>query len=213
MCFSPQASFGAFAFLSVLGGTALKHTKQSRYALIAIVPLFFGIQQALEGFVWLALQRGDAASLWYMLPVYGFLFFASIWWPLYIPVVLWYLEENVYKKRLLVLPIVAGCIVASIALVYAGYSSVAAVAVGNHISYQQIGVVPYGELLYNIGIVAYLIATAGALFISSIRYAWIMGILVLFAYATAHVWYYLAFGSVWCFFAALASSLIVLGLE
>jgi len=210
MCFSPQASFGATALLSVLGGTALKRTKQSRYVLIALIPLMFGVQQALEGFVWLALQRGDTTSLWYTIPVYGFLFFAAVWWPLYIPIMLWYLETVPSKKQWLIMPVVAGVIVALIALLHTCFTSIEAVAIGHHISYQQTTPPMGGEILYNIGLGAYLIATAGALFISSIRYTWLMGIIVVVAFATAQLWYYLAFGSVWCFFAAIASSLIVL---
>lgn len=74
MCFSPQASFGAAAVLSVLGAVGLKKANGSRRSLIAAIPCIFAIQQALEGFVWLAIGRGDYSSAWYYIPVYLFLF-------------------------------------------------------------------------------------------------------------------------------------------
>lgn len=210
MCFSPRASFGASALLSLLGITALKRTGGSRQAFIAAIPLFFGMQQALEGFVWLAVLRGDTTSLWYSVPVYGFLFFAAVWWPLYIPAVLWYLEQQPQRKRWLLLPLGTGILVAIVALINLYISPNEVVIVGHHLSYQQSIVMPWSSALYIFGLGCYLVAIAGALFISSIRYAWIMGVLVIAAFATAWLWYYLAFGSVWCFFAAISSALILI---
>jgi hypothetical protein len=213
MCFSPQASFGAAAVLSVLGVMGLKKTGGSRFGLIAAVPCIFALQQMLEGFVWLAIERGDFSSASYHVPVYAYLFFASVWWPLYLPLVLRYLEENLQRKRWMYAPVLAGILVAIVAAVnfYAGPITVE--VVDHHISYQQPNQFAYSALLYYAGLFCYLVATAGALFISTAPYASTMGWLVLLAFAVAQLWYYLAFGSVWCFFAALCSALIVLVLE
>lgn len=213
MCFSPRASFGAATLLSFLGIVALKRTGGSRQALIAAIPIFFGLQQALEGFVWLAVLRGDVTSLWYSVPVYGFLFFAAVWWPLYIPMVLWFVEQNVQRKKLLFIPISAGILVAVVALINLYTSPTEVVIVGHHLSYQQPTVMPWSNALYMFGLVCYLVAISGALFLSTIRYAWFMGLLVIAACATAWLWYYLAFGSVWCFFAAISSALILVSLR
>lgn len=213
MCFSPQASFGAAAVLSVLGVMGLKKTGGSRFGLIAAVPCFFAIQQMLEGFVWLAIERGDYSSISYTIPVYAYLFFASVWWPLYLSIVLWYLEENQQRKQWLLGTILAGVIVALVASInfYAGPVTVE--VVDHHLSYQQPNQFPFSTALYYAGLVFYLLATSGALFLSTIPYASTMGWLVLLAFAAAQIWYYLAFGSVWCFFAAICSALIVLVLE
>jgi hypothetical protein len=212
MCFSPQASFGAAAILSVLGTAALYRSRGSRFALIAAVPCFFAVQQALEGFVWLALGRGDINSLSYFIPVYGFLFFAMLWWPLYIPITLWYIEHDPTRKKFMLGSIIAGTCVAILAVTNLVVSPVEVVVVGHHLSYQQTSTIPFSDTFYIIGLLCYLIATSGALFLSTIRRAWIMGILVIVACVTAQIWYYIAFGSVWCFFAALSSSLILLAL-
>lgn len=209
MCFSPQASFGAAAILSVLGVAALKQKPLSKISLIAAIPLVFGIQQALEGFVWIVLQRNDTTSLLYSFSVYGFLFFAAIWWPLYIPITLWYIESNSQNKKLLLYPIAAGVLVVAVASLNLALGGLYAEIIDHHIVYQSYTQFPYSNFLYYLGLLNYLIATAGALFISTIPHTWIMGLLVIGAFATAHLWYYYAFGSVWCFFAALCSALIL----
>ncbi len=213
MCFSPQVSFGAAATLTVLGIVGLRRTNGSRFALIAAVPCIFALQQMLEGFVWLAIGRGDFSSPSYSVPVYAYLFFSSAFWPLYLPMVLWYLEPDPKHKKWLGGTFVAGALVACVAIAnfYAGPVTVE--VVDHHISYQQPNQFPLSNELYIVGLVLYLVATSGALFLSTIPYASTMGWLVLLAFAAAQIWYYLAFGSVWCFFAAICSALIVLVLE
>jgi len=213
MCFSPQASFGAAAILSVLGAVGLKKAHGSKQSLIAAVPCIFATQQALEGFVWLAIGRGDYSSLAYSTPVYLFLFFASVFWPLYLPISLWYLEQNPARKQWLNFFIAAGVAVAVVSLINFCASPVTVLVVDHHIAYQQTMAFPFSTALYYLGLILYLIATAGSLFISTVPYAPMMGALVLLAFAAAWVWYYLAFGSVWCFFAAICSALIVFALE
>ena len=65
MCFSAAASFATAAVLIPLGGYTLKTAwqKDQRYLGWASFPLFFGIQQALEGGVWLALGREDPSQV------------------------------------------------------------------------------------------------------------------------------------------------------
>lgn len=213
MCFSPQVSFGAAAVLSVLGIVALKRAHGSRLSLIAVVPCIFALQQILEGFVWLAIERGDFSSFFYSIPVYGYLFFASAWWPLYLPLVLWYLELDQKRKKWLCSTIFAGILVACVAVANFYVGPVTVTVVDNHISYQQSNQFLLNNELYIVGLALYLVATSGALFLSTIPYAFIMGWLVLFAFAAAQIWYYFAFGSVWCFLAAICSALIVLVLE
>jgi hypothetical protein len=213
MCFSPQASFGAAAVLSVLGIAGLKKTGGSKKALIAAVPSIFAVQQTLEGFVWLAIGRGDYSSLGYTIPVYFYLFFASTFWPLYLPIVLWYLEQNLTRKQWLIAPLAAGIVVALVALINLCVGGPVNVSVVNHhIAYAQTVPFFFSTTLYYIGLVFYLVATSGALFISTIPYAPIMGVLIILALTAAQIWYYFAFGSVWCFFAAVCSALILLAI-
>jgi hypothetical protein len=177
------------------------------------VPCIFAVQQALEGFVWLAIGRSDYSSLGYTIPVYFYLFFASAFWPLYIPIVLWLLEQNPTRKQWLFAPLAAGIAVALVALINLCAGGPVTVSVVNHhIAYAQTVPFFFSTTLYYIGLVFYLVATSGALFISTIPYAPIMGVLIILALAAAQIWYYFAFGSVWCFFAAICSALILLAI-
>lgn len=213
MCFSPQVSFGAAAVLAVFGAVGLRKTGLTRFALVAVVPCIFAVQQMLEGFVWLAIGRGDASSYAYVIPVYAYLFFAGVWWPFYWPLVLRYLEPNHNRKKWLWIPIVAGCTVAVLSLLNFYFNSVTVAVVDHHIAYQQTQNLPFGNVLYYVALVLYLIAISGGLFISTLPYASTMGWLIILAFFAAQIWYYFAFGSVWCFFAALCSALILFALQ
>src|ERR1044072_4883587 len=148
MCFSPKASFGAAAALSVLGIAGLRKTGRSKYALLAVIPCIFAVQQALEGFVWLAAERGDFSSSACLLPAYAYLFFAGVWWPLYIPAVLWYLEASLERKKWLLVPLAAGVLVSCIVLLNFYLSPVAVQIVDHHIAYQQLNTFPFHNELY-----------------------------------------------------------------
>src|SRR5690606_8023290 len=63
---------------------------------LALIPWFFAIQQASEGFVWLKIPEGIAAKN-------IFLFFAYVFWPIWIPFSLYFAEENPIRKQLLTL--------------------------------------------------------------------------------------------------------------
>ena len=74
MCFSPAASFTAAALLSVAGSAAvIKNYKVKKALPIAIIPLIFAIQQAIEGMLWLNIQGSGGYTLLF---TYLFLFFA-----------------------------------------------------------------------------------------------------------------------------------------
>ena len=54
MCFSAAASLAAGGTLSVVGGLTLAKVKNKSELPFASIPLLFGIQQAIEGAVWLS---------------------------------------------------------------------------------------------------------------------------------------------------------------
>jgi hypothetical protein len=61
--------------------------------------------------------------------------------------------------------------------------------------------------------VSYLIATAGALLLSSRRAVALLGAIVLAGSVIAYLFYWEAFASVWCFFAAAGSAVLVVHFE
>lgn len=98
MCFSATASFTTAALLlPVASYTISKAFKTDRrYLGFAIFPLFFGIQQILEGGLWLKIVQSDAAqSHIYAL---GFLFFAYLVWPFLVPFAAFLIEPRKNRK-------------------------------------------------------------------------------------------------------------------
>ncbi|MCP9809306.1 hypothetical protein KBY58_07655 [Cyanobium sp. HWJ4-Hawea] len=87
MCFSASASFTASAILIPLGiySTHIaRKTDQPSYVPLAMVPMFFGIQQLIEGFVWTFVKH-DSVEPWTRISSLGFLFFAYCFWMIWIP--------------------------------------------------------------------------------------------------------------------------------
>src|SRR5581483_1350709 len=60
-------------------------------------------------------------------------------------------------------------------------------------------------LVYPIGTAVYLIAVLLPFFFSSVSLAWLLGLIIALGFIVAQISYAAAFGSVWCFFAAVAS--------
>jgi hypothetical protein len=101
MCFSAHASFVVATTLSVVGVLSLLKARTFGFRLLALSPLLLGIQQWLEGLVWLRVSSGDFTSIWFKIGVYGFEFFAAAFWPLWIPFVLYILEQHAQNKKIL----------------------------------------------------------------------------------------------------------------
>lgn len=98
MCFSATASFTAAAILVPAGLYCLKKSNDidQRYWALAMLPLLFGLQQLLEGGVWVALTGGDAAAARGF--TFGFLFFSHFVWLSWIPYSS-YLTENLAGRK------------------------------------------------------------------------------------------------------------------
>ena len=93
MCFSATASFVAAALLLPTGATALAMawSKGQRQKLpLAAAPLLFGLQQSLEGMVWLGIRAQPALAspdqrVGPVVAALAYLFFAYVCWPVWMP--------------------------------------------------------------------------------------------------------------------------------
>jgi hypothetical protein len=204
MCFSATASFAASATLTALGIYALSRAKHPATYLLAAFPLIFAIQQASEGMVWLGLT--NPAFQQFLAPAtYFFLFFALAWWPFWIPLSLALLEPHILQKKILINLLTFGTFFAFYELFCLFYYGAIASIQGCHISY---GITIPGELHSLLGVL-YLIPAVIPFFVSSI---WGMNLLagaILASYVISYFFYYFCFLSVWCFFAAVLSMLII----
>ncbi|MFV2034972.1 MAG: DUF6629 family protein [Halocynthiibacter sp.] len=94
MCLSAPVSFAASVFL--VGGGVFATYKawhiNKRYLPVALMPLFAGIQQFMEGNVWLGVNSGDPFTV--LLGAMGFIFFTWFMWPIWIPISIYVLEPD-----------------------------------------------------------------------------------------------------------------------
>lgn len=202
MCFSATASFLTAGMTGVIGGMTLRRARTSREFPLAAMPLIFAIQQAAEGGLWLSLSMDDPGN-WTWLLTQVFLTLALVIWPVYAPGAALILEPSVFRRRIMQFSALCGVGMASFFLVqlvtvrHEGYIS------GHHILYRtdiDAPVVAGG---------IYLMATALALLVSSYRAVSALGAIVFAGSVIAYVFYADVFVSVWCFFAA-ASSFVIL---
>ena len=164
--------------------------------LIALIPLFFAIQQASEGVLWLTLNGtfpSEIAKLWSMRI---FLFFASIFWPFWIAFSLLIDETVPWRKSLLAFFAFAGFAMGFFNLYFGILKGYSVDVTDYRIHYM--GGLPDERWIY----VAIVVLPT---FISSFKNAWMMGVLIFFTSVIATIFYDFAFISVWCFFAAIIS--------
>ncbi len=105
MCFSEPVSFVAGGVL-VAGGAFASFKAweiNKRYLPIALMPVMSGVQQLMEGYVWMGMNSGNSSMVWWA--AMGFIFFSWLIWPIWIPFGVYVLEppESPRKKVFLYL--------------------------------------------------------------------------------------------------------------
>lgn len=199
MCFSAAASFVTAGVTGAIGLFAVARVQQRGELALAAFPIFFSVQQFVEGMLWLHLPGGaDVNAL-----TLAFLFFAKVFWPVYVPISIYLIVEPGFRRNLVFVCIAAGLAIALHLLwQIVGQSNSAAVS-GRHILYlpEQ----PFNPLVATL----YLAATILPLVLCSIRIVRLIGVVTAVGAIVSYVAYWDAFTSVWCFFAAAASALIL----
>ena len=100
MCVSAEVSFGMAALL-IAGGAFAVHKareKDARYVPLALFPVLIGIQQFIEGLVWVEAAADDQNLL--RMAALSYLFFAWMVWPVWVPYMTARLEEKKHKRNL-----------------------------------------------------------------------------------------------------------------
>lgn len=132
-----------------------------------------------------------------------YLTIAEVIWPIFVPIAVILIEPDERRQHLMLLCLAAGVSVGAYLFWYIVVRPHGAVIIDDHIVYvteqQQSGVVG----------IAYLAATTFPLLLSSRRTMNALGVIVLAGSVTAYAFYWEAFVSVWCFFAATASVAIM----
>ena len=205
MCFSTTASFGASAILLGIGLISIKNSESRAQIFLASIPVLLSIQQIFEGVLWLSISNPSYLE-WVKPSTYGFLLFAQVIWPIFIPLALLFLEKEPIRKNALIYFVAFGLTQALLM----GYGLVAFPAEssisGTHIRYDMS--FPAANNWY--GGVFYLLATSVSPFFSSIKRIRLIGVIILFTYLFTRVFYENYVISIWCYFAALISIVILL---
>lgn len=207
MCFSATVSYSAGVALIGSGVYAIQQARPlaSRYLLLALIPLFFGIQQLFEGRVWQLLNAGDIPAA---VPfAIGFHFFSHFLWLWMIPLCSYLIEPKLRLKRLFLgitlFGATAGGVVYGALLLHTGWMKI---SVRGHSIVYDIASTYHG--FFSIGLppsALYGLIILTPLFLSSQRFLRYFGALVFLSVVIASLMYGYAFVSVWCFFAAILS--------
>ncbi|MBC7498837.1 hypothetical protein H7170_04310 [Candidatus Gracilibacteria bacterium] len=198
MCFSAFASFTSGAILITAGVLTLSHV-QSRASLpFAMIPLLFGIQQCIEGVVWMTFD----SEILHMISTYIFMIFAYVFWPIYVPITIWLIEKHYLRKKLLAGVAIIGIAIGAYLFTHILTGSVESRILVKSIYYDL--AVPLPVLSFSL----YFIATCGSTVLSSVAKIRIFGAAMLLTFFVAHFFYTETFFSVWCFFAAILSLII-----
>lgn len=218
MCFSPEASFTSGVILSAVGIAALKKIQVPSQTAFASIPLVFGVQQIAEGFVWMSFEE-PAFAFAQNAGMYTFLFVARVLWPVLMPFAVLRMEEegglisedrgqkSEIRVRKKIFQILIG--MGSVVAIYYSYCllflNVAPNISGHHVQY----ISDFPESLAVPVFFIYAVAGIAPMFVSSIQRMRAFGVLMFVSCLITGVFYLEFLTSVWCFFAALTSLMII----
>ena len=204
MCFSPEASFTASVVLLTAGAFAIKESGFSPKLPFAVIPIFFAVQQFSEGILWLALQHPGYEN-WRRTSTIFFLIFAQVVWPFWVPLSIYLVEKKQPAKNILKLFSIVGGLL-SICLLYRILEFPVTASIDcRHILYSL--VVP-GYWVVPVDIM-YLSVTILPPFISTAKRTNLLGIIMILSLVISELFYTKDLISVWCFFAAILSSVVI----
>ena len=204
MCFSLEASFAGGVVLSTIGVAAIKKVHVPSQRAFAAIPLVFGIQQFSEGLVWFGLSNPAYAHIEHY-GTYMFLFVARVLWPVLMPLSVLLMEEDYKRKQLLRMMLAMGSVVAIYYTYCLLFMNVSPQIVEHHIQYISDFPKEYADAVFFI----YVIAAIPPLFVSSNKRTRLLGGLMFVACVVTGIMYVEYLTSVWCFFAAIVSVVIL----
>ena len=210
MCFSAEASFTAAAILVPAGAVSIYSAVKAdlRYLPICTLPLLFGVQQLMEGFVWTTGARGDLAL------AHGFsvayMFFAWLAWPVWVPFSVFFLEPARRKPFYLVAAILGAILGAGQYLPYFVHGDWLTVQfLGRAIRYDGVELFDY-LLDRNLTYAIYLALIILPPLLATHREVRVFGALIALAVAITYAFFRFAYISAFCFLGALMSLYLLL---
>jgi len=202
VCFSAAASFTASAVTGAAGLLTLSRVRSWRQIPLAAIPLVFASQQTIEGALWLDIGNARAAAAGDLLPN-AFAFVALGFWPLMASFSALLVEQQRWRRLAIA---ILFCLAIPVGL-YGFYDTqahpYAACVAGHSIQYLN------GKLYPSPLIAGYLACTIGPMILSSYKALKLFGAILALGLFASLIAFYEAMFSVWCFFAAAASAVLV----
>ena len=169
MCFSAPVSLIAGATLSAIGVATIRMASRRTQLPFAAIPLLFGIQQIVEGMIWLSFR--DASPVPNATLTFAYSLFSHVLWPIYMPYAVGRLETIAWRRKALVALQFAGLAVGLYLLYFLVVFPVTSRVLGRHIVYES----PH---FYILPVMAfYLLATCAGSLVSSHRIIQLFGAL------------------------------------
>lgn len=204
MCFSSTASFAASAILTGAGVLAFRAVQRPGQRALAAIPWIFAAQQFIEGWLWLGLTAPGPVT-WLVPATYAYLMFSQVFWPIWVPFAMLGAEEDRVRRIWLRRIIGIGVVVAAYHA-WAIFSSAPQATIDGHHVHYTVAYPWHGSFAAS---VLYAIATVFAVFLSSGARMWVLGLVLFVSWAVAAAFFPGNVISVWCYFAALISVLII----
>lgn len=201
MCFSATASFVAGSALSAVGATTIRMTSRRADIPFAMIPLLFGLHQLTEGMIWLSFRSESLLPNAALTLVYSL--FSHVLWPIFIPFAVGLLETDPLRKKAVAACQFAGAVVGLYLLYVIVQFPVTSRVLENHIAYESPHFYRVPLMLF------YLIATCASCLFSSNKVIQTFGALTLATFIAAYAIHAATFFSVWCFFAAILSLIVL----
>ncbi len=201
MCYSAEASFASAAVLGAGGIWTLSRQLEPAERPLARIPLLFAVQQFVEGLVWVGVVNDEPVLT--LVFSHVFAFFALFLWPIYVPLAVLRVEPSDGRRRIQEALFVVGLCVAVFLSGSLVRHPLATDLTDGHLAYHM----SLPMLYESLGL--YFVAVSAPCF-SSFGYLRVFGALLLVALAGSLWAHAEEFVSLWCFFAALLSVLILL---
>ncbi len=203
MCFSVEADVVAGAVLLPMAVVALREVRHVRELPFAALPLLFALHQLVEAVIWAGLEGAVVPEALQHGAVLIYLGYAMVVLPTLFPLSVLLLEPH--GARLRVAPFVLLGAVTSVALGAEVFSAPVS-AVAHPYALEYVTGLSHGDLLT----VPYVVAVIGPALLSGYRSLVAFGWVNLVGLVAVAFVYVDAFASLWCIYAALSSTLIVL---
>lgn len=206
MCFSATASFSVAALLLPAGSYsfAVAQRMDSRWMPVAVYPIAFSIQQAVEGMLWIGVDSGNQTLI--SVASLSFLFFSHLFWLAWVPFSVCGFETDPRHRVLLVCLCGIGTVFGLSMVLPLLFSPdwLVVTRVEHSLRYEL--VLAFDEVVSRpvlIGFYAFFVTSA--LLLSSDRRIRVFGGLIAISLLVTSFFFAYAFVSIWCFFAAVLS--------